>query len=131
VLVLVSRKILVYVETGSSRDVEKYSDGSRVIVRATYGNKHRALKLYGVPDDDLDFTLSFLKECNELNVEKCIAIVRDERIAHLIDEYLVKKYPHLLSKVIVVKIPFLSRKEEIINTLEEAIQKLSNNIAMN
>jgi len=79
--------VVVFVESGRCRDLDN-NIGSSVLVKYTYGSKERAVKRYGVPDDDYDFAVRFLETCKTQKAMRCIAVVRDERIANFIAKML-------------------------------------------
>jgi len=90
---------VVFVESRRCRDLDNNIDSS-VLVKYTFGSKEHAVKRYGIPDDDYDFAVRFLETCRNQKAVKCIAVVRDYRIAMLIAKMLREdRYSGLISNV--------------------------------
>jgi len=115
---------VVFVESGRCRDLDN-DDG--VLLRYTYGSKEHAVKRYGVPDDDYDFAVRFLGTCRNQRAVKCVAVVRDERIANFIAKMLRdEKYRELISNVEVYIVrEFLEKNDAVCGKLKHIIEYIN------
>jgi len=118
--------VIIFVESRRCRDLDNNIDGS-VLVRYTFGSKLHAVNRYGIPDDDYDFAIRFLETCKSQKAMKCIAVVRDERIARFIAKMLREdKYSRLISNVEVYIIRnFLESSDAVCGKLKHIIEYIN------
>jgi len=118
--------VIVFVESRRCRDLDNNIDGS-VLVKYTFGSKLHAIKRYGVPDDDYDFATRFMETCKSQKAMKCIAVVRDNRIARLIAKMLREdKYSRLKNNVeVYILRDFLESDDAVCGKLKHIINYIN------
>jgi len=116
-------RAVIYVESSSCGELVHVDD---VFVKFTRGNKGRAFKRSGVPDDDLDFAVRFLETCRVRRAKVCVAVVRDDRIAKLIARLLAGRYRDLDADVEVYMLrSFLELRDEVCEEVKHIIERVS------
>ena len=101
-------RYVIFVEGGYNDCMGLNGIADDVFIKCFRGSKRHALKVYGVVDDDYDFAIRFLKTCRSFRAVRCVAIVRDSRIAELIIKLLNSGFRNLNDKVYIIKVPFTS-----------------------
>ncbi len=105
--------------------------GIDVFIKCFNGSKSHRYRVSGIPDDDLDFAIRFLKTCVQFRASKCVAVVRDERIARIISKLLATEFPGLERYVEVVQTSkFMASRDEVETLVIKAIEShVADNIA--
>lgn len=119
--------MVIYVEFISCNELRKRLKKMNIFVKCFQGSKRYRLRVDGVPDDDLDFALRFLRTCEMFRAKKCVAVVRDPRVEEIINELLDTEFEHLKSKTSVVRTKSFSISKEELEKL--VIELVTNNTA--